>query len=376
MKNVVVNLYWIRHAYSCANILKQKGIIAKSLKSVVTIDPALTDMGVDQAQKLNMSFRYNILANEPEEVEAPSENNWGKFGKAGREKEAEKTKKQDYANYIYQHGENLKVPIIEKFDVVLSSNLRRAMETAMYAFSGITNPNGELLSIYVVPHISEARNPLASSLNIDKENAPLLASELKKTYDVMKTDDTEFNTNVKFELIQELDPNSKLTPDYEKFIKNVLPKVLDLLPPKEEYNIAIVSHSHFITQHILATDNQKKQIQNTEIWQETLNMSLRTVTVLDKYNNLPTKSCPDKIFCQIYEGNIADPNAIDTRCKKIQDSSAYSFAFGKDKPSGTSIQAKPTASRSRFGKSKGGSDHDKYVKYKLKYLELKNEPDI
>lgn len=209
-KKVVVNLYWIRHAYSCANILKKRGLIAKSLKSVVTIDPALTDIGVEQAKKLNDVFNSNTLK------------------------------------------------ISEKFDIVLSSNLRRAMETAMYAFSDIKNSNDEPISIYVVPHISEARNPLASSLNIDKENAPLPVSELKKTYDVMKSEGTDFNTNVKFELIQELDPDSKLKPDYEKFIKNVLPKVLDLLPEKTEYNIAIVSHSHFITQHILATENQKK----------------------------------------------------------------------------------------------------------------------
>lgn len=360
-KQTVVNLYWIRHAYSCANILGQKGLIAKSIKSVVTIDPALTDMGVDQAKELNKAFRLSILENAPEDKETRT----SARGVSDQNKILKKKQEDDRALYI--SGNALNKSLTDNFDVVLSSNLRRAMETAMYAFNGVKNSNDELISIYVVPHISEARNPLASSFNIDKENAPLPSSQLKKTYDVMKSEDSGLNTNVKFNLIQELDPDSKLKPDYEKFIKDVLPKVLDSLPEKEEYNIAIMSHSHFITQHILATNNQKKQIKNTEIWQETLNLTIRTVSVLEKYHNVASKYCSNETFCQIYEGDTADPNAQDTRCKKIQNSSAYSFAFGKDKP---------TTSKLRFAKSKGGSDHEKYIKYKLKYLELKNEPDI
>lgn len=314
MKNITVNLYWIRHAYSCANILGKKGVVASALKSVVTIDPALSTEGVQQAKDLNTALQTDIFLKNP--------------------------------------------------DIVLSSNLRRAMETAMYAFNDIVD-SSNLVPIYIVPHISEARHPLASSFNIDKENAPLPASELKKTFNNLKTDTTQkLNTNVKFDLIDELDPNSKLGPDYEKFIKDVLPKILDLLSAnvqseKEVYNIAIVSHSHFITQHILATDQQKRQIANTEIWQETLSLTVRSVSVLDKYHHLKPKDCPTngEIFCQRYEGKIASGSVDDIRCKKEQDSKAYSFAFGKDKK-------KPTI--------KGGeSDYDKYVRYKTAYLESK-----
>lgn len=299
MEKVLVNLYWIRHAFSCANLLQKKGIIANLARPIITIDPALTTVGVKQSMALNEAFVDGRIDN--------------------------------------------------TFDIVLCSNLRRAMETAMYAFNKVNT------LIYVVPYISEARNPYASALNIDKENAPLTADELEKYY--LSIAD-QFDVKVNFDILKELDRDGKLAPNYDNFIKISLPKVLALLPENNGYSIAIVSHSHFIKQHLSKKYPNISEVKNTEMWVERLELSI--VKCIDKYKQLPFENCK-KGICRVYEGKTAPSNITnDERCHELQKSKLYSMALGKNKKN-TII-------------SKGGNDnHEKYIKYKTKYLLLKNE---
>ena len=136
-----VNLYWIRHAFSCANILEHKGIIANIARPVVTIDPMLTRAGVNQSKALNNEFLTNKIHN--------------------------------------------------KFDIVICSNLKRALETALYAFNNVNT------LIYVVPYISEERSPYA--LNLDNENAPQSVTELETYYQSIQH---EFNIKVNFDILK------------------------------------------------------------------------------------------------------------------------------------------------------------------------------
>lgn len=254
-----VNLYWIRHAFSCANILEHKGIIANIARPIVTIDPMLTRAGVNQSKALNNEFLTNKIHN--------------------------------------------------KFDIVICSNLKRALETALYAFNNVNT------LIYVVPYISEERNPYA--LNLDNENAPQSATELEIYYQSIQH---EFNIKVNFDILKQLDPYGQLKPNYDSFIKIILTKILNI--NNMATNIAIVSHSHFIKNHLIndlkMPDTTK--IQNTQIWKETLNLNL--ISSIDNYNYVDNN--------KIYEGKpIPTQYEIDNddRCCNGQQNAFYTMAI-------------------------------------------------
>eukprot|EP00959_Pyramimonas_sp_CCMP1952_P047948 1000996-Pyramimonas_sp.AAC.1 len=98
---VNVNLHWMRHAFSCANLLEvcnarwKNGLV--SIRSELTPDPQLANIGVEQAKKTG-----NIL-----------------------------------------HSEVMLRP-----DIVLCSGLTRAVETALFAFGPSSPYKG---SVYPVP---------------------------------------------------------------------------------------------------------------------------------------------------------------------------------------------------------------------------------
>lgn len=254
-----VNLYWIRHAFSCANLLEHKGTIANIARPIVTIDPVLTRAGVNQSKALNNEFITNKIHN--------------------------------------------------KFDIVLCSNLKRAMETALYAFDNINT------IIYVVPYISEERNPYA--FNLDNENAPQTANELEQYYQSIQH---EFNVKVNFDILKNLDPTGQLKPSYDNFMKIILTKILNINIMAK--NIAIVSHSHFIEKHLIndlkMPDTTK--MQNTQIWKETL--TLKLISHIDSYNYDNNN--------KVYDGKpIPTQYEIDNddRCCNAQQSSLYTIAI-------------------------------------------------
>ena len=278
MNKITVNLYWIRHAFSCANILQHgEGGLANIVRPMITIDPALTTAGVEQAKALNTVLLSGEIKN--------------------------------------------------KFNIILCSNLRRAMETAMYAFNNINT------LLYVVPYISEARNPYASALNIDKENAPLSADELEKYYLEIRD---KFKIQVNFNLLKELDKFGKLPPNYDNFIKIVLPKIINKLHNENTYDIAIVSHSHFIKQH-LSTHRLKNaspsEIKNTQIWMESV--ELTTSKCVDSYKHIDVNidKCNDNA-CKLYDGKPIPTKfemENDDRCSDLQKSKLYTMALESTK---------------------------------------------
>jgi broad specificity phosphatase PhoE len=294
----IVNLYWVRHAFSCANILEHKGPVANIMRPIVTIDPALTSAGVEQSKALNVELINGSIPN--------------------------------------------------KFDIVLCSNLKRAMETAMFAFDNVNT------LIYVVPYISEARNPY--TFGIDSENAPLTADELEKYY---LTIEDQFKIKVNFDLLKKLDNNGQMSPNYDNFIKIVLSQVLNKLENNTIYNVAVVSHSHFIKNHLindLKFSPKMPAVQNTQIWMEQL--ELHMIKCIDNYKNINNT-------IKIYDGKPTPTQyeiENDNRCCNVQNNVLYSMAINNSTSCGvntipTSQNIKPELSVQIITWNMGSSVH-------------------
>lgn len=209
MNNIECNIYWIRHGQSCANIHKKT--------HAFRFNPNLTDTGIQISKNIGKKFKENYSI---------------------------------------------------KPDLVLSSNLKRTMETAQSMFP--------LNEIYSVPYIGELGKGLDNKV-------PSLAT-LKKY----------FNTNINLSYWQNLQQYTKLKinnkqfiPNYEKFI-NWLAKSIRCegwdqyfeevmlfpfrmfnkeLRRKKKINIFIVTHSKFIKKYI----SNKQYPYNNSIWKVTYN---------------------------------------------------------------------------------------------------------
>ena len=169
----IINIYWVRHGYSCANFVRdtEKTWYNRWPHTFVK-DPKLHYVGVEQAQQL--------------------------------------------AQDLISTG--------VKFDLVCSSQLRRAMETSKKLISILNLKEDKVL---VLPHINEEGNT--------DDNIPSRFINGKKPI---------FIDNLLNKV--ELEPLS----DYKSFIKNVIIPLKDrlLLEYSKDYtyNVIIVSHTHFL----------------------------------------------------------------------------------------------------------------------------------
>lgn len=263
MDEVSITIDWIRHGFSCANILQHASVITNILRPMITSDASLTNIGVDQAIILN--------------------------GK-----------------------------VVNDYDIICCSHLRRAMETALYGFN---NPEKKQ-TLFVIPYVSEVRHGIARILGIDRENQSLGLSELENHWNQIKS---QFNFDVDFSIVK----NSRFSDydheDYDKFTKLVLPEIISIINKnqninKKDYRIAIVSHSHFIKQHIVKNHNIKnmKELKNTEIWREQFNYNINKDNTGKILNYVKPEICNEQT-CRIYHGSSPDCGEFKTdRCKKYQ----------------------------------------------------------
>ncbi len=307
---LIANFYWIRHGFSCANRLESKGLIANLVRPMITLDAVLSDPGVNQAKQLNSHLLYPTPADKLSGL---------------------------------------------KFDAIICSNMRRAMETALYIFD-----KTEYKTLYVVPFISEDRDPRAKAINIDQENVPMGSKYLEPHFDSIKkkdvlTMDVDFSILKNYEIL-----TKKLDPNYDMFIKNIFPLIIGKIGKKQEYNIAIVSHNHFIKNHLnnnTISKNNVVALKNTEMWKEKVKINIISEKVV-KYVNEPIMEHCIGALCnigleKIYDGvNPPEEKTEIGRCKTYH-SDLYKF----------------------IGNGGGISDdeyHNKYIKYKNKYLNIKN----
>jgi len=173
-----INIYWVRHGYSCANYIKKKNEksynLFKRIAHTRVKDPKLHIVGREQAQKL--------------------------------------------AEIFNNKGINT--------DLICSSQLLRAIETAQTLYNRLDTVT--IKKIMILPQICEE-----GFIETD-DNIPYNFIDNKIPKETIQLDGLDYK---------------KYYPSYEYFLRNVLVSLKDYLMSQEysqEYNIIIVSHSHFL----------------------------------------------------------------------------------------------------------------------------------
>jgi len=165
----IIQIDWIRHGLSCANVMHHYGGLLGPIKQGVLQDPQLTLGGYDEAVSAGTCL-----------------------GDA----------RKDY-------------------DVVCASVLQRAIETAIGIFQGSGKP------IYVIPYVSEKRRVLG----IDKQNAP--ADSLEQLKKSVAEFQEKVGTNVHINYSGVDDPkvweDGKAGPNIGHFRKHVLNHIVNLI---------------------------------------------------------------------------------------------------------------------------------------------------
>lgn len=314
---IIVFIDWIRHGFSCANAIKMQGHVGPKniLKNVIVegnlgdsrgvyaADSLLSDLGIRQAERVNNTFFERI----------------------------------------------------QGYDLILSSELSRATETAM-----IVAKNSKVKTIYMVPYISEERSKASFSLDTDNQarDPQIIKTDLESIFTEQQgypTIDTSFVERFK----GQYNSKNKTSPNFKLFYEKVLPYVLSKKLPKNRniFNIAIVSHNFFINK-IFKTrypNYLKHPINNLQINTEIIKLSHNKMTF-----ELPPMCNDDKFYyCQI---PVDLQNKIINKPDKLEKN---------DVTRCISLSNKSNKVEQLFNFNKGGY-YDKYIKYKSKYLDLKN----
>ena len=290
-----INIYWVRHGFSCANYIKKKNEGSynpfKLIEHTSVKDPKLHIVGREQAQQLAQEFNENNI----------------------------------------------------KIDLVCSSQLLRAIETAQTLYNRLDTCSGEIM---ILPQICEKGN----------------------------TDDNKpyrfINNTIPIHTIQleNLDYKSYY-PNYEYFLRNVLVSLKNYLISKkviQEYNIIIVSHSSFLKsifniklnncEYILeknALDNHKEIIElsneiKSKSWFGNSSFEEAKKLIFEKNKNnyiyIPKK--PVETFTQIEEEGGCEDSDKDFGFKSKTKSKT------KSKKSKTKSKKSKTKSKTKSKKSK------------------------
>lgn len=206
MQNNIIELEFIftRHGLSCANILS--AVNMSNIQGDITPDAVLSDYGIYEAQLLNLKLKQDNI----------------------------------------------------KPDIVLCSKLKRAIETALYAYRDIVH------NVFPVPFLSEVRDPTRNGADYD--NIPDHTNNIKEYFS--KNHELGLNSRVNFELLDYFEANLPIDrgisldqmnrPDFAYFIEYVIPYVINdikiKLPDRFRQNkklvIAVVSHHYFLKDHL------------------------------------------------------------------------------------------------------------------------------
>lgn len=184
----IINIYWIRHGLSCANIHKYLHPFKK--------DPQLTYDGLECSEKIRKYVPRNI-------------------------------------------------------DLIFSSGLKRAIETALSMFYNRLNKNKKIIS---VPFISE------KGLGLDN-----MKSDLKNLNNYFKPVIEKINLEFHSKTNKlNINPNDIKKADIKKFFKFLAIYLKN--NKKEKLNIAIITHSHFMKNNNIGTNEKGKKPNNNSIY--------------------------------------------------------------------------------------------------------------
>ena len=219
LNTINLRIYWIRHGYSCANLLKDKGssggldllknlfttVNFKDSRGLLAPDSKLTDKTLDNICKIT---------------------------------------KDSYLSDI------------KKSHLLCCSELTRSVETAMLLFRNLRTK-----TLNVIPYISEKR--VLNGLMGDDDNLPSTLEKLKSNIEDLneyynrnlktKCDNLKL-PNVDFEIIEHFRGIGGVPtePSFEDFLERVIPYImqthLEHTTGTIDLILSIVSHSHFISE--------------------------------------------------------------------------------------------------------------------------------
>lgn len=226
-KNININIYWIRHAFSCSNMYQQ---FNKTIYVPFKVrDSPLTGLGI--LQSLIVSKKYNNIFN--------------------------------------------------KADFIGCSFLKRTIQTCLYSTIKQKNKN-----IYILPFINEEYNKkipdflkkigYKASIPMFYENNMVffkkylnkINSEINKKYKNKKKINIDYLKKV-FKNNNDTHDFEKIKNNYNEFINIILPEIInDLIkknPNKKTFNLCLFSHGHFIRNDVLSNLKKKPLVENTSI---------------------------------------------------------------------------------------------------------------
>ncbi|AYV84467.1 MAG: histidine phosphatase superfamily branch 1 [Hyperionvirus sp.] len=250
MPDYKIQIYWVRHGYSCANVIRDTigvtDILHGSLlpRSKYSPDAQLANYGVQQTNETKTNNKT----------------------------------------------------LLSEIQVVLTSELRRAIETALYLFTD--------KKIYPVPYVNERRNDFLQYFDLDKDNSNSDRTELT-TY--LKTNFPQNANNVDFSIVDEIKGvETHLFPaDADKFFDIVIPKLIaKQFKDAKEIKILIVSHQGFIEKHLknITALEEFPYINNADIWVENVSVRLDDKGQLAQLTQNKVSECGDQykgLTCRI-----------------------------------------------------------------------------
>lgn len=229
-KNTIhIQFIFTRHGYSCANFVND---IKYAHNNILTSDPILTNIGIQQSHELNGFLKENKI-----------------------------------------------IP-----DIVLCSKFKRAIETSIEAYDGIVD------HVYPVPFISEIFEPEYTNTDfsiIHRKNDPDKIDHLinyfknnkNNTLDVDLSFTKFIENNLKTKGFSDDELN---VPNFDHFIKYIIPLVIEKISLKKKvknnkiFRIAVVSHYLFLMKHfdviLKNTGNTISMYDNTDTWVEDVNI--------------------------------------------------------------------------------------------------------
>lgn len=266
-KTVRIKAYWMRHGFSCANVMKEElefethGMLIKKLKNFVRSEsyiwqdePLLTDCAVVTAESTGPMVYQKVLEENEE---------------------------------YFKKGKKL---------MVFSSVMIRAMETALYNF-----PQDLVENIYPIPYISEkmkvkgvATNdnvplPWPSQLDIMEANSPQgLLKRIKFVPGVTSTNDPD----------RAVSSMSRFSQRFPSILVDVAESLGQPLQAGDEVPIVIVSHSNFMKAALRCGSVMGRKPRNNEVWLQGFDLDLDLVQPLVP---LPVDSCellPESVYPQ------------------------------------------------------------------------------
>lgn len=273
MSSYNINLYWVRHGYSCANVVRDT--IGTTDLSRLTLFP--------------------------------------------RSKYAPDAQLADYGIKQVENAREQNKDILKELKVVLTSELRRAIETALVLFK-----DRDDIKIYPVPYINEDRNELLELFNLDSDNETM-GIEKVTTY-LEEQYPTEFK-KIDFSILNALKGGRTETfsADIEKFFNIVIPHFIKEKPEffhdDDTTNICVVSHHKFIEKHLkkVAKDDLP-YINNAEIYIESITVTLRDDKVEKQQKEIDKCKSFNNFTCKVSK-NKDEPIELDNNSFKRCDQS-------------------------------------------------------